>query len=98
MTRKITSLGLALALVLAAAPVMAAGQVVMDEWNQPVEVEGAKGAVYAGPAALKGALAPGCGGNFAGNFEENEGWSNRNAQGPGGGHSDANFDKDSDWK
>ena len=97
-TKKIMSLCLALALALTAAPVLAAGPVMMDEWNQPVDQSGAKGGAYAGQAELKGSLAPGGGGNFAGNFEKNEGWTNVNPQTTAGGSSDANFNKDSDWK
>jgi hypothetical protein len=97
-TKKIMSLCLALALALAAAPVFAADQSVMNEWNQPVDQSGAKGAAYTGQAELRGAQGPGGGGNFEGNFETDEGWTNRNAQGPGGGSNDNNFDKSSDWK
>ena len=98
-TKKILSLGLALALALAAAPVLAAGPVVMDEWNQPVDQSGAKGAAYSGQAELRGELAPSAhGGSVAKNFDTDKGWTNVNAQGPGGGSSDSNFDKDGDWK
>ncbi len=97
-TKKIVSLGLALALALAATPALAAGQVVTDEWNQTVDQSGAKGSAYYGPAALKGTQGPGGGDDFAGNFGKNEGWVNKNAQGPGGGDSADNFNKETDWK
>jgi len=96
--KKIMSLGLALALALAVTPALAASQVEMDEWNQPVDTSGAKGGGYYGPAGLKGTQGPGGGWDLDGNFGKNEGWVNKNAQGPGGGHSDANFNKESDWK
>jgi hypothetical protein len=98
-TKKIMSLCLALAMALSAAPVLAAGPVVMDEWNQAVDQSGAKGGVYSGQAEIAGSLAPSAhGGSVAKNFDSNDGWTNKNAQGPTGGSSDANFDRDSDWK
>jgi hypothetical protein len=97
--KKIMSVCLALALALAAAPAFAAGQVVMDEWNQPVDTSGAKGGAYSGQAELAGSLAPSAhGGSVSKNFDSDEGWVNQNAQGPGGGSSDSNFDKAGDWK
>jgi hypothetical protein len=95
--KKIVSLGLALAMALAATPALAAGQVVMDEWDQPVNTSDAKGGAFSGQAELAGMQGPG-GGNYDGNFDNTKGWTNKNAQGPGGGSADANFDKDSDWK
>jgi len=97
--KKLVSLGLALALALAAAPVMAAGQQAMDEWNQQMDASGAKGGmVVDGPAALKGSLAPGHGGSVAAQFDNDKDWVNKNPQTTAGGDSDANFNKDSDWK
>lgn len=97
--KKILSLCLALAMVIAAVPAFAASQTMMDEWNQPVDTSGAKGGpISDGPAALKGSLAPGHGGSVAAQFDNNDGWTNENAQGPTGGSSDNNFYKDSDWK
>lgn len=98
-TKKIMSLCLALALALTAAPVLAAGPVMMDEWNQPVDQSGAKGGAYPGQAELAGSLAPSAhGGSVAKNFDSNKGWTNKNPRCGAGGSSDANFNKDSDWK
>lgn len=98
-TKKIMSLCLALALALSAAPVLAAGTQVMDEWNEPIDQSGAKGGAYTGQAELAGSQSPSAhGGSVTKNFESNEGWTNVNAQGPGSGRSMSNFDKAEDWK
>ncbi len=97
-TKKIMSLCLALALALSAAPVFAAGPVVMDEWNQTVDQSGAKGGAYSGQAELAGSLSSGHGGSVAAQFDGDKGWTNKNPLCGAGGSSDANFNKDSDWK
>ncbi len=97
--KKILSLCLALTMALAAVPALAAmDQPIMDEWNCPVDQSGAKGVLPQQQAQLKGAVAPGRGSDFAGNFGNSPAW-NRTVQGPGcGGNFEDNFERASDWK
>ncbi|KMY67063.1 hypothetical protein AAU61_14095 [Desulfocarbo indianensis] len=91
-------LALALALALSAAPVFAAGQEVMDEWNCPMDQSGAKGGAPTGQAELKGSLAPGGGSNMKGNFSDDKNWNPNPQVTSGGGNFDGNFGKNADWK
>ncbi len=97
----VPALAIAAAAVLASGPVFAAGPATMNGSNQKSDQSGAKGGGFSGWGDMRGEQAPSAhGGSVAANFDSEKGWGrgNINAQGPGGGSSDSNFEKNSDWK